>query len=135
AALGLCLMVDSRALAEHSLVVYGGLVVLLIFVLFKGSTQMGAQRWIPIGPFHLQPSEFGRVGVALILAMYFGESRRGARNTGDLVIGGVFTAIPVLLIAKQPDLGPAVTLLPAFLGVAYLAPPPSPLPPPTPPPP
>ena len=32
-----------------------------VFVLFKGSTQMGAQRWIPIGPFHLQPSEFGRI--------------------------------------------------------------------------
>ena len=116
-----CLMVDYRVLAEHSLVVYGALVVLLIFVLFKGSTQMGAQRWIPIGPFHLQPSEFGRLGVALILAMYFGENRRGARNTGDLIIGAVFTAIPLLLIAKQPDLGTAVTLLPVFLGVAYLA--------------
>jgi rod shape determining protein RodA len=82
---------------------------------------MGAQRWIPIGPFHLQPSEFGRLGVALILAMFFGENRRGARNTGDLIIGAVFTAIPLLLIAKQPDLGTAVTLLPVFLGVAYLA--------------
>jgi rod shape determining protein RodA len=120
-ALLVCLMVDYRVLAEHSLFVYGALVVLLVFVLFKGSTQMGAQRWIPIGPFHLQPSEFGRLGVALILAMYFGENRRGARNTGDLVIGGVFTIIPLLLIAKQPDLGTAVTLLPVFLGVAYLA--------------
>jgi rod shape determining protein RodA len=120
-ALLVCLMVDYRVLAEHSLVVYGALVVLLIFVLFKGSTQMGAQRWIPIGPFHLQPSEFGRLGVALILAMFFGENRRGARNTGDLLIGAVFTAIPLLLIAKQPDLGTAVTLLPVFLGVAYLA--------------
>jgi rod shape determining protein RodA len=120
-ALLICLMVDYRLLAEHSLLVYGALVVLLVFVLFKGSTQMGAQRWIPIGPFHLQPSEFGRLGVALILAMYFGENRRGARNTGDLIIGGVFTAIPLLLIAKQPDLGTAVTLLPVFFGVAYLA--------------
>ena len=120
-ALVVCLMVDYRVLAEHSLVVYGAIVVLLVFVLFKGSTQMGAQRWIPIGPFHLQPSEFGRLAVALILAMFFGENRRGARNTGDLAIGGAFTAIPLLLIAKQPDLGTAVTLLPVFLGVAYLA--------------
>jgi rod shape determining protein RodA len=120
-ALLVCLMIDYRALAEHSLFVYGALVVLLVFVLFKGSTQMGAQRWIPIGPFHLQPSEFGRLGVALILAMFFGENRRGARNTGDLIIGGIFTLIPLLLIAKQPDLGTAITLLPVFLGVAYLA--------------
>ena len=40
-----------------------------------------------------------------MLAMCFGENRRGARNTGDLVIGGIFTAVPFLLIAKQPDLG------------------------------
>ena len=117
----ICLMLDYRMLAENSLFLYGGLVVLLLFVLVKGSTQMGAQRWIPIGPFNLQPSEFGRVVVALILAMYFGENRRGARNSGDLITGGIFTAIPLLLIAKQPDLGTAVTLIPVFFGVAYLA--------------
>ena len=108
-------------LAEHSLFIYGALIVLLIFVLVKGQTQMGGQRWIPIGPFHLQPSEFGRIGVALLLAMYFGENRRGAKNTGDLILGGIFTAIPLLLIAKQPDLGTAVTLIPVFVGVAFLA--------------
>jgi rod shape determining protein RodA len=115
------LALDYRLLAEHSLALYGGLCALLLFVLIKGSTQMGAQRWIPIGPFNLQPSEFGRVVVALLLAMFFGENRRGARNSGDLLIGGLFTAIPLVLIAKQPDLGTAVTLIPVFFGIAYLA--------------
>ena len=77
-ALLICLVVDYRVLAEHSLLVYGSLIVMLLFVLLKGQTQMGGQRWIPVGPFHLQPSEFGRIAVALILAMYFGENRRGA---------------------------------------------------------
>ena len=108
-------------LAEHSLVLYGGLVLLLVYVLLKGSTQMGAQRWIPIGPFNLQPSEFAESAIALVLAMYFGENRRGAQNTSDLAIGGVFTAVPFLLIAKQPDLGTAVTLMPVFFGMALLA--------------
>jgi rod shape determining protein RodA len=120
-ALLICLMIDYRLFAEHSLMLFGGLVVLLLFVLIKGSTQMGAQRWIPIGPFNLQPSEFGRVAIALLIAMFFGENRRGARNTSDLVIGAIFTAVPLLLIAKQPDLGTAITLVPVFLGVAYLA--------------
>jgi len=120
-ALLVCLMLDYRMLAEHSLLLYIGLAGMLVLVLFKGSTQYGAQRWIPIGPFHLQPSEFARVAVALVLAMFFGENRRGARNTGDLLIGGMFTVVPLLLIAKQPDLGTAVTLLPVFVGVAYLA--------------
>lgn len=120
-ALLVCLAIDYRMLAEHSLIIYGALLVLLVFVLFKGQTQMGGQRWIPIGPFHLQPSEFGRIAVALILAMYFGENRRGAKNTSDLIIGGALTMVPLLLIAKQPDLGTAVTLMPVFLGVAFLA--------------
>ncbi|HEX9481932.1 MAG TPA: FtsW/RodA/SpoVE family cell cycle protein, partial [Solirubrobacteraceae bacterium] len=120
-ALLICLAVDYRMLAEHSLFIYGSLLALLIFVLVKGQTQMGGQRWIPIGPFHLQPSEFARIGVALLLAMYFGENRRGATNTGDLILGGIFTAIPLLLIAKQPDLGTAITLLPVFVGAAFLA--------------
>jgi rod shape determining protein RodA len=120
-ALLVCLAVDYRMFAEHSLLIFGGLILLLIFVLVKGQTQMGGQRWIPIGPFHLQPSEFGRICVALMLAMYFGENRRGAKNTSDLVAGGILTVVPLLLIAKQPDLGTAVTLLPVFVGVAFLA--------------
>jgi rod shape determining protein RodA len=120
-ALVVCLTFDYRFFAEHSLMLFGGLVALLLFVLFKGSTQFNATRWIAIGPFNLQPSEFGRMVLALVLATYFGENRRGARNVGDLVVGGLFTIVPVLLIAKQPDLGTALTLVPVFLGIAYLA--------------
>ena len=120
-ALLVCLTIDYRVFAEHSLFLYGGLLALLVFVLIKGQTQMGGQRWIPIGPFHLQPSEFGRICVALMLAMYFGENRRGAKNTSDLVIGGILTGIPLILIAKQPDLGTAMTLLPVAIGIVFLA--------------
>src|SRR5918993_601538 len=81
----------------------------------------GALLWILLGPFKFQPSEFARMTLALILAMFFGENRRGARNTSDLVIGGIFVAVLFALIVKQPDLGSAMTLLPVFLGVAYLA--------------
>ena len=120
-ALLLFLVIDYRKLAESSLVLYGGLVLLLVYVLFKGSTQFNATRWIEIGPFNLQPSEFGRITIALVLAMFFGENRRGARNPGDLAIAAVFGGIPILLIARQPDLGTAVTLVPVCFGIAYLA--------------
>jgi len=115
------LLIDYRKLAESSLVFYGGLVLLLVYVLFKGSTQFNATRWIELGPFNLQPSEFGRITIALVLAMYFGENRRGARNLGDLGIAAVFAGLPILLIARQPDLGTAVTLIPVCFGIAYLA--------------
>ena len=50
--------------------------------------------------FNLQPSEFGRLALALILAMYFGENRRGARNYGDLIVAGLFFVVPFVLIAQ-----------------------------------
>jgi rod shape determining protein RodA len=120
-ALIVCLTLDYRMLAEHSLLIYGGLVAMLVYVLVKGSTQMGAQRWIDLGPFNLQPSEFARLVVALILAMFFGENRRGAKNPSDFAIAGLFAGVPLLLIAKQPDLGTAVTLIPVCFAIVYLA--------------
>jgi rod shape determining protein RodA len=70
--------------------------------------------------FNLQPSEFAKVGVALVLAKFFGENR-GVPAWSDLAIAGLLTIVPLGLIAREPDLGTAVTLVPVFLAVAYLA--------------
>ena len=120
-ALIIFLAIDYRFLAEHSLFFYGGVVALLVYVLVGGVRAGGSTRWISLGVFNLQPSEFGRLALALILAMYFGENRRGARNYGDLFTAGLFFVVPFVLIGKQPDLGTAVTLVPVCFGVAYLA--------------
>jgi len=120
-AMGICLAIDYRSLGEHSLLIYAALLAVLVYVLVAGTVQMGARRWIDLGPFNLQPSEFGRLTLALVLAMFFGENRRGARSTTDLLVGGGFAVIPFVMIAKEPDLGTAVTLLPVYLGVAYVA--------------
>ena len=90
-------------------------------MLLFGTTGGGAKRWIALPFFNLQPSEFAKVAVALTLAKFFDESRRGSPSPADLAVGGGITLLPFLLIAKQPDLGTAVTLLPIFLAVAYLA--------------
>ncbi len=120
-AMAICMLIDYRRLADHSLLIYGVLCAMLVYVLLFGLTRGGSQRWINLRVFNLQPSEFGRLVVALVLAMYFGENRRGARTPGDLMIGGAFVLVPFLLIARQPDLGTAVTLFPVFLGIAYVA--------------
>jgi rod shape determining protein RodA len=120
-ALAVCLSIDYRVLADHSLLVYGSFLAALGYVMFFGEVQGGARRWVNLGAFNLQPSEFGRIVVALILAMYFGENRRGARTTGDLALGALLVSVPFVLIARQPDLGTAATLLPVFLGITYVA--------------
>jgi rod shape determining protein RodA len=115
------LTVDYRALTDKSHFVYLALLGLLIYVLAFGTTAGGARRWISFGSFNLQPSEFAKLGVALVLAKFFGENRRGAPTSGDLVIAGFLTGIPLILIAREPDLGTAVTLLPILLGIGYVA--------------
>jgi len=116
-----CMSVDYRSITQRSLLIYGGLLLLLVAVFFVGVVRGGSRRWIPLGVFNLQPSEFARMAVALVLAMYFGEQRRGAQSTSTLVVGVGFMAVPFLLIARQPDLGTAATLVPVYLGIAYLA--------------
>jgi rod shape determining protein RodA len=114
------LTIDYRAFTDKSHLIYIAMIAALLYVMFFGMVQMGARRWIPLKVFNLQPSEFAKVGVALVLAKFFGENR-GAPSWGDLAIGGALTLVPLALIAKEPDLGTAVTLLPVFIAVAYLA--------------
>src|SRR5262245_65343940 len=101
-ALVVMLSFDYRTFTDKSHLIYIALLALLLYVMFFGMVQMGARRWIPLRVFNLQPSEFAKIGVALVLAKFFGENR-GAPGWGDLAIGGALTAIPFLLIVKEPD--------------------------------
>jgi rod shape determining protein RodA len=124
-ALGLIAMLftmtlDYRTFTDKSHLIYIAVLASLLYVLFFGHVGKGARRWIPLGGFNLQPSEFAKIGVALVLAKFFGENR-GAPQWTDLAVGGGLTLLPLALIAKEPDLGTAVTLLPVFIAIAYLA--------------
>jgi rod shape determining protein RodA len=114
------LTLDYRTFTDKSHLIYIAMLAVLLYVIFFGTVQMGARRWIPLKAFNLQQSEFAKIGVALVLAKFFGESR-GAPAWGDLAVGAALTALPLALIAKEPDLGTAVTLLPVFFAIAYLA--------------
>src|SRR6266851_9429082 len=87
-ALLLMLTLDYRALTEKSHLVYVALLAVLVYVLFFGTVEMGARRWIFLRYVNLQPSEFAKVGVALVLAKFFGEDR-GVPAWTDLAVAGL----------------------------------------------
>ncbi len=120
-ALVLCLTFDYRSLADKSHFFYLAMVIALIGVLFFGAVRGGSRRWIDLGAVNLQPSEFAKATLALMLAKMLGEERRSALTNTDLAIAIVLTAVPFLAIARQPDLGTAITLLPILLVVAFVA--------------
>jgi rod shape determining protein RodA len=120
-ALLVCLSLDYRSLADRSHWFYLGIAALLVYVLFFGAVRGGSRRWIDLGSFNLQPSEFAKAILALVLAKLFGDSRRGTLSRSDVLIAAALTAVPVLIIARQPDLGTAVTLVPVLLATAFVA--------------
>lgn len=121
AALLACLVVDYRTLADRSFLVYAGLVALLVLTLAAGSEQGGARRWLGVGPFSGQPSEFARLALALVLASVYGRGVSGPASPRDWLGGAAVVALPFALIVRQPDLGTAVTLLPVCLTIMVFA--------------
>jgi len=116
-----CLLIDYRTLAETSHLLYLLLLLVLLYVLVFGAARGGARRWIPLGVVNLQPSEFAKIVIALVLARLFEEPLRGTPSTQELATAGGLVLVPMALIARQPDLGTAVTLSVVAFAMAYLA--------------
>ena len=92
---------------------------LLVGVALFGLTRKGAKRWINVGVV-IQPSEVMKIAMPLMLAWYY-QKREGVVKWYDYIVGLILLAIPVGLIAKQPDLGTAVLVLASGLFVIYFA--------------
>jgi rod shape determining protein RodA len=95
---------------------------LLIFVEFKGSIGMGAQRWIDLGPINLQPSEMMKFALVLLLAAYYDwlDNKKVSRPLW-VILPVVLTVLPTVLVLMQPNLGTSVMLLAAGATVMFAA--------------
>lgn len=106
------LIPDYHTVGRYAYVLYALSIFFLILVAIVGRTGMGAQRWLPLGPFAFQPSELAKISLVLALARYFAEDpRRGGYELRDLLVPGIMVLIPLVLVMKQPDLGTALMLL------------------------
>src|SRR3954463_148678 len=97
-ALLVSLSIDYRTLADKSHLIYGGVLLLLLYVLFFGAVRGGSPRWIDLGPPNPHPPEFAKATLALVLANYFGARQRGPPQRADLAMAGALTAVPILII-------------------------------------
>lgn len=101
---------DYHVLLERSPWLYLCSVAALVLVLVVGRTVFGSRRWIPLpGGFTLQVSEFAKLVVILLAARYLSELPGDRLRGRDLLKLGALVAIPMALVAKQPDLGTALT--------------------------
>lgn len=110
----------SHILSQWSIWAYSAGIILLILVIFQGSKGGGAQRWLELGSFRFQPSEIMKLAVPMMVASYLSSKTLPPKLKHNL-IAVVLVLIPMLLIAKQPDLGTALLVGSAGFFVIYFA--------------
>ena len=111
-------LMDYRQLKGYLPLIYGVTIVMLLAVTLVGASAKGAQRWIDIGPVQVQPSEFAKLLVVVVLAGYFSEHRL-SDNTNFLKALGILS-LPGLLVFAQPDLGTALVFAAIFFVMAFV---------------
>lgn len=119
-ALWLFAQVHPQTLMRLALPAYVVGLGLLLGVALFGEVRNGARRWLNLGFTTLQPSEVMKIAVPLVLAWYFHRHDEGLRLR-DFAIAGVILAVPVGLIARQPDLGTALLVFASGFFVIFLA--------------
>ncbi len=99
---------------------YGVGLLLLAAVLAFGDVGKGAQRWLDLGFVRFQPSEMMKLAVPMMVAWYLADKRLPP-SPAHLLVAGALIVVPVLLIAKQPDLGTSLLIASSGFFVLFLA--------------
>ena len=115
------LLVSYQRCLDVAYILYAANIIALIVIFFSGSVRYGAQRWISLGGFMVQPSEFMKFSCILTFAHYLGGRRENLATIKDIVVPLILVGIPFLLVLAQPDLGTALSLLPIFFSMIYVA--------------
>jgi rod shape determining protein RodA len=100
---------------------YAAIVGMLGLLSIYGSVFSGAQSWFSFGSFALQPAEFAKVILIIVLAKYFSKRHVEIKSIKHLVISGLYTFVLFVLVASQPDFGSAVILFLIWFGMVLLA--------------
>jgi rod shape determining protein RodA len=120
-ALVVALVTPLDLLERYWRVVYGSTIALMVLVFAIAEAIRGSKRWLDVGPFQFQPSEFGKVLFVVALAGFLAER---SRRIGDVrtVLGAIaLGAVPAGLVFLQPDLGTAMVYVAALGAVLFVA--------------
>jgi len=115
--------VDYRSLARWAMVAYWGSIGMLIAVLIPGigAMRFGARRWIDLGFFQFQPSEFAKLAFIVTMAHFLSRPADELRQPKVFWKAAGLMALPFILIMKEPDLGSAIVLLPVWVAMLLVA--------------
>ncbi len=102
-------------------VIYGGTLSVMLLVLLAGTVSRHSKRWLDLGFFRFQPSEFGKLLFVLFLAGFLADRAKRLGESGVVLQAIGFAAGPILLVFIQPDVGTAMVYAVALAGVLFVA--------------
>jgi rod shape determining protein RodA len=122
-ALGIAVMIAAMAVPfrnyESAAVLFYAVGIILLVVTLFQSPAKGANRWIVIGGFNLQPSEFMKIAMIFLIARFLAEKKNDSNKIRVIAISMAAVALPTLLVMKQPDLGTALVFPALILPILY----------------
>ena len=113
-------LMSPRGVRRIAVLALFGAIVVMAALPFIGDTVKGAARWVNLGPFSLQPSEFAKPGLIVFAAWMFAEAQKGQGVPGVTIAFG-FYALTVSLLLIQPDIGQTLLITTTFMAVFFMA--------------
>ena len=115
------LFVEPQFYRRHKRAIYVGTAGLMLLVLLGGTVSRHSKRWLDIGFFRFQPSEFGKVLFVLFLAGFLADRARRLGESRTVLEAIGFGCLPILLVFVQPDIGTAMVYAAALAAVLFVA--------------
>ena len=114
-------LVDPGVYRRHHRAIYTGTIALMVLVLLSAPFTRGSKRWIDVGFFRFQPSEFGKLLFVLALAGFLADRARRISSPRTTLQTVGLAAVPIFLVFLQPDLGTALVYGAALAAILFVA--------------
>jgi len=115
------LLIDPELYRRYKRALYAGTAGIMLLVLLAGTVSRASKRWLDIGFFRFQPSEFGKLLFVLFLAGFLADRARRLGESRTVLEAIGLGCIPILLVFVQPDVGTAMVYMAALAAVLFLA--------------
>jgi len=112
---------DYRNIGHLAYFIYGLNLLLVIAVLFIGKNICGAKRWISMGGITIQPSEFMKMSLIIMLGWYLYSTKESKNWLQKMFVAGIIVFIPMIFILKEPDLGTSLVFIPIYFSMLFVA--------------
>lgn len=114
-------LIDYHKIFKFNTLIYTGCVALLFAVLVAGKTTKGATRWLRIGSFQLQPSEFVKIGLIVILSCFLAKNQERINKPSVIGTAALLCIIPLGMVYMQPNLSTTIVIAFTMICIIYVA--------------